>query len=97
LISKSAGIYLDHLTLSQSSPSQLAQNAVHGAMSGWTGFTIANVNDQTCYIPLSEIISSKRQIEENDRTWQRLLASTGQPSFLNDEDYAVEANLVHPN
>jgi len=63
-------------------------------MSGWTGFTIANVNEQTCYIPVEEIISSKRQIEPNDRTWQTLLASTGQPSFLNSdvEQYETDFN-----
>lgn len=63
-------------------------------MSGWTGFTIGNVHDRTCYIPLTEIISRKNQIDTNDRSWQRLLASTGQPSFLNDEDYVSETNGV---
>jgi len=68
--------------------SQLAQNAVHGAMSGFTGFTIGNVGNRTCMIPLSEITnpSKPNTIQSNDRAWQRLLASTGQPSFLNDED-----------
>jgi 6-phosphofructokinase 1 len=58
-------------------------------MAGWTGFTVGNVHDRACYIPLSEI-NAKRQIEQNDRAWQRLLASTGQPSFLNDVDYNAE-------
>jgi len=63
----------------------LAQNAVHGAMSGWTGFTVGTVCDRSCYIPLTEITNGKRSIEPMDRAWQRLLASTGQPSFLNDK------------
>jgi len=67
--------------------SQLAQNAVHGAMAGWTGFTIGNVANRTCMIPLSEITNPPHptNIRPDDRAWQRLLASTGQPSFLNDE------------
>jgi len=68
--------------------SQLAQNAVHGAMAGWTGFTVGMVNNRTCYIPLHEVTNPEKpvNISPNDRAWQRLLASTGQPSFLNDEE-----------
>jgi len=64
----------------------LAQNAVHGAMSGWTGFTVGTVCERTCYIPLTDITSGKRTIPPMDRGWQRLLAFTGQPSFLNDPE-----------
>lgn len=68
--------------------SQLAQNAVHGAMAGWTGFTVGTVNNRTCWIPLTEIVNppSSVKIRPDDRAWQRLLASTGQPSFINLEE-----------
>ncbi|KAL4469541.1 hypothetical protein ABPG74_004794 [Tetrahymena malaccensis] len=67
---------------------QLAQNAVHGAMAGFTGFTVGHVNNRLCYIPLDEICKegSGRRIKAEDRAWQRLLASTGQPSFLKKEN-----------
>ena len=66
--------------------SHLAQNAVHGAMAGWTGFTVANINGRSCYIPLTKLISARRRIEPTNADWQKLLTSTGQPSFLNKED-----------
>ncbi|EGR34352.1 phosphofructokinase, putative [Ichthyophthirius multifiliis] len=67
---------------------QLAQNAVHGAMAGFTGFTVGHINNKLSYIPLGEItkVGNIRQIQPQDRAWQRLLASTGQPSFLNEEN-----------
>jgi len=66
----------------------LAQNAVHGMMSGWTGFTIGIVNNRACMIPITAIADIKIPtiIQANDRAWQRLLASTGQPSFINKEE-----------
>lgn len=72
--------------------SQLAQNAVHGAMAGWTAYTVGTVNNRTCYIPLNEITHPEHpvNIQPDDRAWQRLLASTGQPSFINDEDDIVK-------
>jgi len=35
--------------------SKLSFAAVHGAMAGFTGFTSGNVNNKSCYIPLSKI------------------------------------------
>jgi len=66
--------------------SHLAQNAVHGAMAGWTGFTVGNINGKACYIPLNKLISERRRIEPTNADWQKLLTSTGQPSFLNREE-----------
>jgi len=66
-------------TLDRKMCTQLAQNAVHGAMAGYTGFTIGHVNNRVSLIPLDEITveGSGRKIHPEDRTWQRLLASTG--------------------
>jgi len=62
-------------------------------MSGWTGFTVGTVNGRTCYIPLREVTHPPHpvNIQPDDRAWQRLLASTGQPSFLNDEEDLINA------
>lgn len=58
----------------------LAQNAVHGAMSGLTGFCVGLVNNRTVYIPMASITEhSPRQVDVNGRTFDRMLASTGQP------------------
>ncbi len=70
--------------------SQLAHNATHGAMAGYTGFSAGHVNNKVAFIPIGDIVSDKykhaKRIQPNDRAWQRLIASTGQPSFLNDEN-----------
>ena len=63
--------------------SYLASNAVHGAMAGFTAFTVGHINESVAMIPISSIGKPNR-IKHNDRAWQRLLAYTGQPSFLNE-------------
>lgn len=64
--------------------SDLAWAAVNGAMAGFTSFTVGHVNNSTCMIPLTAIEGGKNKITPNYRGWQRLLAGTGQPFFLND-------------
>jgi len=72
--------------------SQLAQNATHGLMAGFTGMSVGHVNNKTVFLPIDEIVSKNyaNSILPYDRSWQRLLASTGQPSFINDEDEIVK-------
>ncbi|KAL2525584.1 ATP-dependent 6-phosphofructokinase 3 [Abeliophyllum distichum] len=60
----------------------LAQSAVHGAMAGYTGFTVGLVNGRQTYIPFNRIIEQQYHVVITDRMWARLLASTNQPSFL---------------
>lgn len=61
-------------------------------MAGYTGFSVGHVNNRTVFIPIEEIVSNKyaNRILPYDRAWQRLLASTGQPSFINEEEKIVE-------
>lgn len=71
--------------------SALAYDAVHGAMAGFTGFCTGIVNNKTAYIPLELITQSTRRVKVKSKMWQRLIAATGQPSFINnEEDYANE-------
>lgn len=62
----------------------LAQNAVHGAMAGFTNFTCGIIRGISVNLPI-ELVGDgqKNKIEYKDRAWQRLLAGTGQPSFVN--------------
>jgi 6-phosphofructokinase 1 len=55
-------------------------------MAGFTGFAIGHVSNKTCFIPLEEMVSGdySNRISLANIEWQRLLAGTGQPSFLND-------------
>jgi 6-phosphofructokinase 1 len=60
---------------------QLAQNAVHGAMAGFTGFTSGLVNNHMVLLPIPLVVAtSPRQLDPNGRTWERIVAMTGQPN-----------------
>ncbi|KAI6696155.1 hypothetical protein NL676_016274 [Syzygium grande] len=64
----------------------LAHSAVHGAMAGYTGFTVGPVNGRHAYIPISRVTETQNTVKLTDRMWARLLASTNQPSFLNGDE-----------
>ncbi|OIS99806.1 PREDICTED: ATP-dependent 6-phosphofructokinase 6-like [Nicotiana attenuata] len=64
----------------------LAQSAVHGAMAGYTGFTVGPVNGRHAYIPFNRITETQNKVVITDRMWARLLSSTNQPSFLRTRD-----------
>lgn len=60
----------------------LAHSAIHGAMAGYTGFTVGPVNGRHAYIPFLRVIERQNKVVITDRMWARLLSSTNQPSFL---------------
>lgn len=54
---------------------KLAQNAVHGAMAGYTGFSVGVVRNSVAYIPVETLIKAGvNRICMFDRTWQRLMS-----------------------
>ena len=61
----------------------LASSAVHGAMAGYTSFTVGHINQYVAMIPISALGKPNR-ITKGNRSWQRVLAYTGQPSFQNE-------------
>lgn len=66
--------------------SALAYDAVNGAMSGFTGFCTGIVNNKAVYIPLNMLTREPRRVKPESKTYQRLIAATGQPSFINNEE-----------
>ncbi|KAK4770382.1 hypothetical protein SAY87_030914 [Trapa incisa] len=64
----------------------LAQSAVHGAMAGYTGFTVGLVNGRQTYIPFNRVTEKQNKVVITDRMWARLLSSTNQPSFLGTKE-----------
>ncbi|KAJ4757249.1 ATP-dependent 6-phosphofructokinase [Rhynchospora pubera] len=64
----------------------LAQCALHGAMAGFTGYTVGLVNGRHAYIPFYKITECQNKVSITDRMWARLLSSTNQPSFLSKKD-----------
>lgn len=62
---------------------QLAQNAVHGAMAGFTGFTVGLSNNRMVWLPIPEVVAtSPRSMNPRGRTWERVLALTRQPNTV---------------
>lgn len=64
----------------------LAHSALHGAMAGYTGFTVGPVNGRHAYIPYYRVTETQNKVCITDRMWARLLSSTNQPSFLSAKD-----------
>ncbi|XVF25067.1 hypothetical protein REPUB_Repub13aG0181700 [Reevesia pubescens] len=60
----------------------LAHSAIHGAMAGYTGFTVGPVNGKHAYIPFHRITERQNKVVITDRMWARCLSSTNQPSFF---------------
>ncbi|KAF8033944.1 hypothetical protein BT93_C0279 [Corymbia citriodora subsp. variegata] len=67
----------------------LAHSAIHGAMAGYSGFTVGPVNGKHAYIPFNRVSGGRKKVVITDRMWARLLSSTNQPSFAGARD--VEA------
>lgn len=62
---------------------QLAQNAVHGAMAGFTGFSVGLCNNRMVFIPIPELVAtSPRSMNPRGRTWERILGMTRQPNTV---------------
>ncbi|KAF5481921.1 hypothetical protein F2P56_002532 [Juglans regia] len=74
----------------------LAHSAVHGAMAGYTGFTVGPVNGRHAYIPFYRIIERQNNVVITDRMWARLLSSTNQPSFLSAKDVIEDKREDEP-
>jgi 6-phosphofructokinase 1 len=62
--------------------SQLAAAAVHGGMAGFTGFLVGHVNKALAMIPVEVLFGKKGVVNVKGKAWQRMLAGTGQPDFM---------------
>jgi len=63
--------------------SVLAQNAVHGAMAGYTGFSVGMMNNRLVYIPMPVLtMNSPKALDGHGRTWERVLSVTRQPNTV---------------
>ena len=85
--------YIDPSYLIRSAPAnandskfcnQLAQNAVHGAMAGRTGFVVGHWNNQFTLIPIPMAIRKRKKINLESELWWNVLETTGQPVHMKD-------------
>ena len=65
---------------------KLAQNAVHGAMAGYTAFSTGVVRNAVSFIPIKTINEAgANKISVYDRAWQRLLGNMRQKTLVNKD------------
>ena len=65
----------------------LAQNAIHGAMAGRTGFVVGYWNSQFTLLPIAMAIKQRKKISIEGELWSNVLETTGQPKqFKNTSD-----------
>jgi len=57
----------------------LAQNAVHGALSGKTDFVVGFWNNQFTLIPIPITVAKRKKIDVEGELWWNVLEATGQP------------------
>lgn len=58
---------------------QLAEHAVHAAMSGRTGLVVGLWNGHFVYVPVDKSVSVRKQIDPHGSLWNSVLHNTGQP------------------
>lgn len=61
--------------------SQLAQNAVHAAMAGRTGFVVANWHGQFTLVPIPAAVQERKKIKLDSELWHNVTEATGQPDL----------------
>ncbi len=61
----------------------LAQNAVHAAMSGRTRMLVATRNNVYCHIPLEAIVQGRKFVDPRGDLWRSAMETTGQPEMVN--------------
>ncbi|BAT94639.1 ATP-dependent 6-phosphofructokinase [Vigna angularis] len=73
----------------------LAHGAVHGAMAGFTGFTVGPVNGRHAYIPIARVTERQKTVRLSDRMWARLLLSTNQPGFVSSDQEKFDKEVMN--
>jgi 6-phosphofructokinase 1 len=58
---------------------QLAENAVHAAMSGRTAMVVALWNGHFVHVPIELAVASRKCVDPAGHLWQSVLDNTGQP------------------
>jgi len=61
---------------------QLAQNAVHAGMAGYTGCVVGRWNGEFTLLPLSLANSKRKFLDPEDELWLTVLEATGQPVMM---------------
>ena len=60
----------------------LAQNAVHAAMAGRTGFVVGYWNAEFTILPIPATVSQRKKISIEGEFWNNVIETTGQPKIF---------------
>lgn len=83
--------YIDPSYIIRSSPAnaddsifcnRLGQNAVHAALAGRTKMVVGLWNNTFTHVPISAVISKRKQLDPAGPDWLSVLESTGQPASM---------------
>lgn len=61
---------------------QLAENAVHAAMTGRTAMVVGLWNSHFVHVPMGKAVEERKKIDPSGSLWQSILDNTGQPANL---------------
>ncbi len=64
---------------------QLAQNAVHAAMSGRTDMIVGMWCNRFVHVPIQTAISERKQLDPEGATWLAVVEATGQPLSMENK------------
>jgi 6-phosphofructokinase 1 len=85
--------YIDPSYLIRSAPAiaddsvyclELAQNAVHAAMSGRTRMLVGQWNGQPTHVPMQLAVGSRKRVDPEGPLWESLCLAIGQPLAFSD-------------
>ena len=78
--------YMIRSTISISSDAiyclQLAQDAVHAAMSGKTNLVIGHLHEHFTHLPIDTAVSKRQVVDPKSPLWMNVLEATGQPAVM---------------
>jgi 6-phosphofructokinase 1 len=60
----------------------LGHNAVHAGMTGRTNMVVSFWNHRFTHVPISLAVSERKRIDPDGTLWSSVLASTGQPRYM---------------
>lgn len=60
----------------------LAHSAIHGVMTGYTGFVSGPINGNYAYIPVEDVAIVRNLVDTRDHKWAWVRSVTAQPDFV---------------
>lgn len=60
---------------------QMARNAVHAAMAGFTDVLVGCVHMLDVLVPIADAVAAPKRVKVNGPLWSAVLLTTGQPNW----------------